>query len=182
MIEITEDQIDRISLILGGIKGAPNKAMFSVINRGLNTVRSQSSKYIRETYNIMQKDIKSSSNMKMKKANSSDLAGEIEFAGNLIPLIKFNTKGSKKNGVLANVEKGSSFRLKEAYIANLGKYSVGVFERETKKRESSKEVYGPSTSHMMDNENVISKVEKAAQETIDKRVEHEITRILNGYV
>lgn len=30
-------------------------------------------------------------------------------------------------------------------------------------------------------EPVLDKVEEAAQDTIDKRVEHEITRILNGY-
>ncbi len=183
MIEITEEQADRISLILGGIKGAPNKAMYSVINRGLTTVRSQSSKAIRETYNIRQKDIKSSSNMKMKKATSSELAGQIEFAGNLIPLVKFNVKDSKTSGVRAIVEKGDGgFNLDHAYIAHLGKYDVGVFERETNKRASSKEVYGPSTAHMMENDDVLTKVEAAAQETINKRVEHEITRILNGYV
>ena len=58
---------------------------------------------------------------------------------------------------------------------------MGVFERLTRRRDSLQQLYGPSTAHMMGNENVLDKVEQAAQETIDKRVEQEITRILNGY-
>lgn len=51
----------------------------------------------------------------------------------------------------------------------------------TRRRDSSEQLFGPSPAHMMANENVLDKVEEAAQDTIDKRVEHEITRILNGY-
>ena len=33
MIEITNEQIERVNLLLGDIKGAPNRALFNVINR-----------------------------------------------------------------------------------------------------------------------------------------------------
>lgn len=181
MIEITEEQSERISLILGGIKNAPNKAIHNVINRGLTTVKSQSSKMIRETYNIKQKDIKNNQQMKFNKATSSNLVGEISFAGNMIPLIQFNTRATSK-GVTTSVMKGGGTRLNHAYITDLGKYGVGVFQRETTARDSSKQLYGPSTAHMMENNNVLPRVETLAQETVNKRIEHEITRILNGYV
>ncbi len=181
MIKITEEQIDRIELILKGIKNGPNKAVYSVINRGLGTIRTESSRAIRETYNVKQKDINSNSNIKVKKANSNELAGQVEFAGNLIPLIKFNPKDRRPNGVSVSVLKGWSNLISDAYIADLGQYGVGVFARETNKRNSSKQLEGPSAAHMMENVDVLEKVEKAAQETINKRVEHEITRLLNGY-
>ena len=42
MIEITNEQIERVNLLLGDLKGAPNRVLFNVINRALGTVRSQS--------------------------------------------------------------------------------------------------------------------------------------------
>ena len=67
MIEITEKQIERVNLLLGDIKGAPNRVFFNVINRALGTVRSRSGKEIRKTYNINQGDITANQNMKMKR-------------------------------------------------------------------------------------------------------------------
>ncbi|WP_113673750.1 phage tail protein [Vallitalea guaymasensis] len=185
MIEITNEQIERVNLILGGIKKAPNKAFYNSINRSLATVRSKSGKMIRETYRIKQKDITSNQNMKVKRATLSMLEGGIEFAGTVIPLIKFKTTPTqpKQKSVRVSVLKNETGKkLKSAYIANLGKYDVGIFERMTRKRETSMQLYGPSTAHMMSNIDVYQKVEKVAQETIDKRIEHEISRILNGYV
>ena len=184
MIEITNEQIERVNLILGNVKNAPNKVFSNVINRALTTVRSQSGKRIRETYNVKQSDISSNQNMKMKRASGGDLAGEIEFAGTVIPLIKFKVSPAqpKHKTVSVSVLKAEGGkRLESAYVADLGTYGVGVFERMTSKRDSSTQLFGPSTAHMMENENVLEKVESAAQETIDKRVEQEITRILNGY-
>ena len=184
MIEITNEQIERVHLLLGNIKGAPNKAFYNVINRGLNTVRSQTGKVIRQTYNIKQSDITANQNMKMKRATGSDLVGSIEFAGTVIPLKRFKVSPSApaKRTVSVSVLKAEGgARLESAFVADLGRYGVGVFERLTRRRDSSQQLYGPSTAHMMGNENVLEKVEEAAQDTIDKRVEHEITRILNGY-
>lgn len=185
MIEITNEQIERVNSILGGIKNAPNKAFYNTINRALSTVRSKSGKMIRETYQIKQKDISSNQNMKMKRASTSNLEGQIEFAGTMIPLIKFKvspTEPRKKSVSVSVLKSEGGKRLQSAYVANLGRYGVGVFERMTSKRETSQQLFGPSTAHMMENTNVLQKVETAAQETINKRVEHEISRILNGYV
>ena len=86
MIEITNEQIERVNLLLGDLHGAPNRVLFNVINRALGTVRSQSGKEIRQTYNIKQGDITANQNMKMKRATAGDLVGSIEFAGTVIPL------------------------------------------------------------------------------------------------
>lgn len=184
MIEITENQIERVNLLLGGLKNAPNKAFTGVINRALTTIRSQSGKEIRKTYKIKQTDITSNQRMTMKRASGRNVEGSISYAGTLIPLMTFKVNPPVPQRKIVSVsvlQSGGGKRLLHAYVANLGKFGIGVFERETSKRESSKQLYGPSTAHMMENENVLLKVEAAAMETIEKRVEHEITRILNGY-
>ena len=122
--------------------------------------------------------------MKMKRATAGDLVGSIEFAGTVIPLKRFkvSTSAPAQKTVSVSVLKAEGGkRLEHAFVADLGKYGVGVFERMTRRRDSSEQLFGPSPAHMMANENVLDKVEEAAQDTIDKRVEHEITRILNGY-
>lgn len=182
MIEITNEQIERVNLLLGNIKNAPNRAFFNIINRALGTVRSQSGKVIRQTYNIKQSDITANQNMKIKRATAGDLVGEIEFAGTVIPLKRFKVSPSAPAQRTVSVLKAAGGkRLESAYVADLGKYGVGVFERLTRRRETSQQLYGPSTAHMMGNDDVLSQVEEAAQDTIDKRVEQEINRILNGY-
>lgn len=184
MIEITAEQTERVNAILGGLKNAPNKVFYNVINRALSTVRAQSGKLIAATYQIKQKDVKSNTNMRVSKASANDLTGQIAFAGTVIPLMKFQVspKSPQKRTVSVSVlrESGGK-RLESAYVADLGRYGVGVFERLTSKRESSQQLFGPSVAHMMENERVLEQAEQKAQETIDKRVEHEISRILNGY-
>lgn len=184
MIEVTSMQIDRVNAILGGIQGAPQKAFSSTINRTLSTVRTNTGKMIRENYYIRQRDITSSQRMKMSKASSSNLEGKIEFAGTVIPLIKFkvNPTDPQQKAVTVSVLKDEGAkRLRYAYVADLGKYGPGVFERDTRKRASSRQLYGPSTAHMMEHEDILHRVDKLAQESVNKRIEHEISRILNGY-
>lgn len=182
MIEITNEQIERVHAVLGGIQGGAEKVFYNAINRALSTVRSESGNAIREVYNIKKRDI--SGNQRIKRASSSDLAGEIEFAGTVIPLIKFKVSPSEpkhKTVSVSVLKEESDKRLAEAYVADLGVYGVGVFERMTRKRESSAQLFGPSVAHMAENVNVLDKMESVAQEKLNERIDHEMTRILNGY-
>lgn len=183
MIEITTEQIERIHLLLGGIKNAPQKVIYNVLNRAVTTVKTTSSREVRKTYKIKHGDLTSNQNIRTSKAGPSKLEAAITFSGNLIPLMKFNVtpKQPQRKAVSASVlTSGGKKRLVHAYVANL-KYGVGVFERETSKRESSRQLYGPAAAVMIDNNTVLKNVQSAAMETIDKRVEHEISRILSGY-
>lgn len=183
MIEITSEQVGRINALLGGVKNAPQKVIYNVLNRATGTVVSQSSKYVRQTYKIKHGDLTSNRNINVSRAGPSKLEATISYGGTLIPLMKFNVdpKQPKRKHVTVSVlANGSGQRLLHAYVADLG-HGVGVFERETAARDSSVQLFGPSAAHMVENAEVLEKVESAAMETINKRVEHEISRILNGY-
>lgn len=183
MIEISAEQVDRIHLLLGGISDAPRNTIYNVLNRAVGTVRSVASKEIRKTYKIKHGDLTNSQNIKVVRAGRSKLEAAISFNGNLIPLIKFDVspKQPQRKTVSASVLKsGGKKQLIHAYVANL-KYGVSAFERETSKRDSSRQLYGPAAAVMVENKSVLENIQQAAMETIDKRVEHEISRILNGY-
>lgn len=183
MIEISAEQIDRIHSLLCGVKNAPQKAIHNVLNRAASTVKTASSREVRKTYKIKHGDLTSNQNIKISKAGPSKLEAVISFNGNLIPLIKFDVspKQPQRKIVSASVLKsGGKKQLIHAYVANL-KYGVGAFERETSERDSSRQLYGPAAAVMVENDSVLKNVQEAAMNTIDKRVEHEISRILNGY-
>lgn len=184
MIEITAEQISRIHALLGHIKDAPQKAIYSVLNRAVSTVKSTSSSEIRKTYTVKHTGLTSSQNIKVKNAGPSELEATVTFGGNLIPLIMFdvNPKQPKRQTVSAAVLKsGRKKEIIHAYVTNLGRYGVGAFDRKTGTSRMSTQLYGPSSAHMVDNAEVLDNIEAAAMETVEKRVEHEISRILNGY-
>jgi hypothetical protein len=72
-------------------------------------------------------DLTDSKNVKVKRANSSNLEANIVFAGTVIPLIKFNVnpKQPRRKTVSVSVPKNESGkRIARAYVANLGRHSA----------------------------------------------------------
>lgn len=190
MIEISEQQVDRVYMLLRGMYNGrgPTVALRNAINRGMITARSESAKAISETYRIKQKDFKAETKIKVFRSNQSVIEAGFIYAGNVIPLIKFQinppkpVSGRRRKYTRVSVMKeNGATELVDAYVANLGRYGDGVFERLTSKRESSQQLYGPSAAHMAGNESIYERVSEKAQEMFDERVEHEIGRILNGY-
>lgn len=181
MVQITAEQINRITKLLQAVPGGAQKALYGAINRGLITIRSKSATEITRVYRISASEAKASGRMRIANASSGNTMGSITFAGNVIPLIQFSVGYGNNGLVTASVKRnGVRAALKHAYVANLG-YGTKVYERETKARNSSKQLFGPSIGHMMREESVIERVSDEAQRTVDTRLEHEITRILNGY-
>lgn len=184
MIEITENQINRInSVLFGNLKSKRSAVYYNAINRALTTANSTISKDIRGVYQVSAGTINANVKKTVSKAGSNNPIGTVAYSGNLIPLYSFGInpkQPSQKMTVAQVMKKGSGTRLEHAYIADLG-HGNAVFERLTSKRESSEELFGPSVAHMAGNEEIISRAEEVAQDTLDKRIEHEMARILNGY-
>ena len=180
MIQITEEQIKRVRDILAGIPNGAQHALINATNRGIITARARSAREIAKVYQLKVGDIKRSGRISMKLATPSRLIGSITYAGNVIPLIEFDVTHWGSHLLRASVKKGGGATLNHAYTANL-KYGTRVYERKTSKRDSSQQLFGPSVAHMMQNIDVLHEVETATLDTLDKRIEHEISRILNGY-
>lgn len=184
MIYIDGEQLERVLLLLNQVPRGAERALSGAINRGLQSARTAASREIRETYYIRQTDLYSGGGMQIQQANPSNVIGELLFAGSVIPLIRFNAKprNTRRDRVeVAVLKKGGTKSLRHAYIADLGRYGEGVFERESSLRESSKELYGPSVAHMADNPKVRLEMQDAANETVANRIEQEIFRLLEGY-
>lgn len=211
MLEISAEQLERIELILHEIPNGAEKAAYSVIKRAQTTVRSESIKAITSVYDISAKTVKQKRYTRIKSQTSKTddgIIGEVVFAGYKIPLSKFGMKVGKSkpyrvpvltsggNWIMAHPggtvfarqkrsrpfgnfdKKGTAFA---ATMPNKGDGHYSIFERENSRSTKLSEVQGASAAEMLEEMSVMPRVEAAAMQTISTRMEHEITRILNGH-
>ena len=184
MIQITNETVEKVNAILSGVPKVAQKALSNAINRGLSKVKTGAFKYARKVYTVQSGALNAATKMSVKTTSAGDLAGYVSFSGAKIPLYKFKvtpTVPKQRTLVKASVMKGSGTAFEHAFIADMQSGHTGVFERETSKRFPIEELMGLSAAQMIGNDKVIKDVEKDAQETVNKRIEHEIDRLLNGY-
>ena len=186
MIQITNDQIERVNLILSGIPGGAQKAFSSVIRRANSTVKAETVRQITGTYAISAQRVRAGGNIRaqVQKADGG-VVGTVTFAGYKLPLYRFNvtpTLPIQRAEVKAAVMRGNGQTpFAHAFIARMKSGHTGMFERKTGRSLPITEFMAQSTAQMAGNEEVLEQVSEKAQETVNKRIEHEITRILNGY-
>ena len=102
--------------------------------------------------------------------------------GNVIPLMRFNNGVNGSGQIVTQVKRsGSAETLNRAFSAQMGGHK-GIYERVGVKRFPVEELYGPATPQMMySNEEVTDEIERKVADTYEKRIDHEILRILNGW-
>lgn len=185
MIEFAAGQIKKAEELLGGIKGALPKVQTRAINRSLSTARAEAVRCVRAEYIVNAGDVRKT--IKINNATAAHPTGSILSTGSPISLEKFDVSpkrpntGKNKSVVTARVKKGGGKKpIKNAFIAKVSNGHTGVFVRSGKSRYPIRNLYGPSIPQMISAENVSSKIEEKAAEMMDKRLEHEISRVLEG--
>jgi hypothetical protein len=188
MPEVRIDQvgqytIDRVNAVLHSIgKGsAAFQAIGAAMKRASDSAKTQAGRYAAETYNISKGKFMANCNIstKMQGGSGGVTSVELLFAGKVLRLIEFGAKGSKRGGVYAAPKNGGG-NIRSAFITAI--YGqTGVWERVGRTRFPVEQKYGPSTGHMMQDEGVSEQLTDHIQEVFDSRIEHEITRILNGW-
>lgn len=186
MIQITAEQIERVNLILSNVPKGAEKAISSVIKRATSTVRSEALKGITGVYAISSQNVRAETTIKVRTQKADGgVVGTVSFAGYKIPLYRFNVSPTLpvQHATVSAAVLADSGRtpFAEAFIAKMKSGHTGMFERDGTSRLPITEFMGPSTDQMAGNSIVLEQVEEKAQEVINKRIEHEITRILNGY-
>ena len=206
MIEISAKQIEQIETILSNIPGGMEKAISSAMSRAQSAMRSTAIKGITQYYDIKPDAIrdrkKTTINLTKRKIDGG-IIGSVKFSGGKIPLYRFGVshKAPKSkpyrvpvnfggNWAMANPGvpvsarqlKSSPLKLfRNSFIAVMQSGHYGMFERMGRGSTPIREFMGASTPEMAERTQVRKKAEDAAIETMSKRLEHEITRILNGH-
>lgn len=183
-VDIAEDSLDRVTKLLAGISGGVYKAVGSALTRAAAAGKTAAKQPVTREYAISQSEFLSQTRNinHFVRDTGGGLSVVFGFRGNVIPLMKFNTRVNNSGQVVTQVKRsGAAATLDRAFTAQMGGHR-GVYERVGVKRFPVEELYGPATPQMMySNEEVMDEIEDKMAETYEKRIDHEILRVLNGW-
>lgn len=181
-VDISEDALIRANKLLAGISGGAKKAVGNALTRAANAGKTYIKKPVSEEYTISSGQfLRYTRNINHFKEGGDRISVELGFRGNVIPLLQFQTRVGNDGRITTAVKRGGGATLDHAFYARMGSHA-GIYERLTSARFPVQELYGPATPQMMySNEEVLDRMEEHMAETFDKRIEHELLRVLNGW-
>jgi hypothetical protein len=177
-------QLDRATTVLAGISGGVPRAVGSALKRAGNHGKTAGMKLVAERYSIGENELKR--NTRNINTVIKDGATSIEvtfgYRGNVIPLILFDTKFSRDGKVSARVLRSDARKgLDNAFVATMNGHT-GIYERLGPDRIPIEEKFGPSAVQAFyADKKTTDKMNDAITAEFDKRIEREITRVLNGW-
>ena len=178
-VDIAEEGFDRVSAILSGIPGGANRAVGSALARAAAAGKTVAKRAVTQEYAISSSEFtnRTKNVNNIQRASSGEVSINFGYRGSVIPLRVFDTKVDRSGRVVTRVRQA----LDHAFEAKMGSH-YGIYERQGEKRFPVKELFGPATPQMMySNEVVMDSIEAKMASTYEERIEHEITRVLNGW-
>ena len=178
--EVGQDKLDRINAILSGVgRGeAFERALNSAFKRASDAGKTEAARATAGSYTITQAKFKQHTRISTNiSGGASSCKVEVMFAGEPIPLIEFSTTGGQQGNVKVAVKRGPKKPLEHAWKGLPG---LHIWERVGSKRLPIEKLYGPSTPQMLQDEGTGQRVMDRMSEEVEKRLEHEINRILLG--
>lgn len=195
MITIDASKLKEVEDRLGQYRKKAPVVLYRAINRAASNLKTNAAKEVRSTYVIKAGEIKST--MTISRATSKRISAVVVSRGNALGLEKFSIRpaqprpGKPPKSLKVQVRKDKSMKdLLSAFVANV--QGNRVFERakgRTKRRKRSDgqwtelpitRLFGPPVPIMLENEGVRSRLEAEAAKVFEKRLEHEIKRVLEG--
>ena len=184
MRDIGAQSMDRVTKLLGGIgEGiALRNAVYNALSRAGKSAQTKAGQFSASKYTITKGTFMARTKSKVIIKQGDGLVSvNLRYAGSVIPLIEFNTRYGRDGNVTTQVKRDSgASALLRAFPSRV--YGpMRIFERVGESRFPIEQKYGPSTAHMMQNEEVITQMGETIRATYDARIDHEITRVLNGW-
>lgn len=181
--DVGENSLERVNEILSGFPNGALKATYAALKRAGATAKTRAGQFAAAEYAIKKRDFMQNVTTKthVDGGRSGVASLSISFAGNVIPLTTFQTTVGKDGRVYTRVKRSSAKKqLDHAFKAQMNNHT-GIYERVGLSRFPVEQKFGPSTGHMMQNEEIVKKMEETVRSTYEKRIEHEIQRVMNGW-
>lgn len=179
-IVIDKESIKDVERRLGKFPDKAPNAIANALNRSVSNVSSNIVKEVRKNYHIKAVDVKNT--LKIFKASRSRLGAEVRSSGKPLGLNKFKVSPKtvnpkRKTQLKIAVKKDGVKQILGAFIANLN--GIKVFKREGKRRFPIARKFGPSVPQMIGNKERVNTINHEAWLTYEKRLNHEINRVLS---
>lgn len=182
MLEIDARQLRKLQHALGDIQNGVPRALAPAINRSLEAGRTTVRREIRKEYLIKQKDIP----LALKRANYSTLSGHIRIAQGMLDASKFVyrpkaiRRGKKQRPLFVQVKKGKGGIIARGFVASTRGFTGPFQRRSTAKRLPIRKVLVIGAPIMASQPQVGPAVNKTMGDTLAKRIDHEIERVLTS--
>ena len=181
MIQITADtkQIQQAVQTLKSIPGAYEKAAHSVMWRVVQSVRQEAVNQTRDKYWITAGRVR-----KAFYVRRSDFGGEIRVSGSRVNLKDYKLhpgRPPKRRKILSGAVKktgGLKAIPRSFLIPRQGSYYG--FERIGRGRDAIRSLVAPAVPQIVGNDQTIDAMTQKAQETFEKRMQHEMMRAIGA--
>ena len=188
--------------MLADVPGGMDRALKSATKRAVSFLRTQSTKEIRQRYDLTRKNIRAEQNIRVSYRYFNGIEARITFRGNKIPLFRYGGSSPKTPTInpdktnLRPVHPGvaaaghqlvstSPTTFSRAFVAQMKSGHIGIFERTGGKTPTGdaeiRELMGSSVPQMLGNEEVQESLAEKTMAKMDERLEHEVNRILAGW-
>ncbi|WP_024346583.1 phage tail protein [Lacrimispora indolis] len=188
--EIKVSGIEDVEKRLGNMKKNAPLVVSRAINRAISNVKKNMGKETAARYFISSGEVKKTVNV--TKASKSSLKAAAISQGGGIALSKFKVnpgtpvryRGKSRSPKVykAGVLKAGGVKPLDgdpkSFVAIMKSGHNGVFSRTTGKSLPLKQLYGPSVPQMVKNEDIMTTINKDANDTLQKRINAEVNNIL----
>lgn len=194
MIQISDKNLKEAAKLLSGVENGVEKALSRALNHSISKAKTSVKRKATADYYIKSADIEKT--LKVRKAHISNLEATITSKGPILALNKFKVKNSA-GGVQAAVSKLQGYRVrKHAFVRRVANFtghdgnkatfsqtdfSSRVFKRKNSGRMPIVEQSGASVPGMLGSKTVMGYAEELIVTETEKRLLHEVGRILGGF-
>lgn len=178
-VELDERAFKRASELLETIPRGYQTALTRAFNRALQEGRTEATRAVTKEYTLKAKQVRPT--FKMQKASRSRLEASLDSAGQDLPLEEYkhrphsDTTGNERKRVKVGVKKGGLKDIDRGFI-----WQGRVMRREGRARLPIERRFGPAVPITLNNDEVVENVVDKISESVNKRLEHETDRLLNG--
>ena len=166
--------------VLAHIENGVPRVLVPAINRALAKGRTEVKREIRKEYLIKAKDIP----VIVHQAHAGNIGGSISLSDHMLDLSKFvyKPKGVQRRGkkriLFAQVKRGGGGNIGPGFVAQVGSGYKGPFMRKGASRLPINKLLTISAPIMASQVAVGPNIVDAMAETLDKRLDHELERVL----
>lgn len=179
-VSISAEALERANAALKHINGAFPKAVASATNRTLEGMRTDAVNETKGRYFAKPGEIRKT--LTLKRASTGNLGGAMVSRGGRKSLAEYRltpSKPSKGKTIMGAVKQGGMKSLGDAFLINRGgKYRP--YRRTGPGRRDIEPLISPAIPQIIKNEETVKVMEQGAAERFEKRLDHEVLRLLGA--
>lgn len=178
-IGVKADGLEKAAKLLEGIPGGFEDAYRLSLNRALTAGRAAAVKEARARYTVSAKDIRQT--IAFDRATKTKLDAGFVSRGARLKLSAYthrpttDTTGANRKPVRVTMQKGKTFTVGKGFI-----HKKQIFARVGETSYPVQMQFGQAVPRILDDDQIVEKVNQTMHDTVEKRLEHETLRILEG--